>query len=75
MSWCLVLLLQSSQHRAFSIVGPSTCNGLPLEVGSRLRIMKVCSTDCLRLTCIAVAGLGASSSRFLEGALYRFLNE
>jgi len=32
MSWCLVLLLQSSQHRAFSIVGPSTWNGVPLEV-------------------------------------------
>jgi len=37
--------------------------------------MKVCSTGCLRLICIAVAGLGAPLSRFLEGAPYKFLNE
>jgi len=30
---------------------------------------------CLRLICIAVAGLGAPLSRFLEGAPYKFLNE
>src|SRR6218665_870975 len=63
------------QRRAFSIVGPSTWNGLPLEIRILPKIMKVRFAGCLRLICIAVAGLGATLSRFLEGAPYKFLNE
>ena len=37
--------------------------------------MKVRFAGCLRLICIAVAGLGAPLSRFLEGAPYKFLND
>ena len=37
--------------------------------------MKVRFAGCLRLICIAVAGLGAPLSRFLEEAPYKFLNE
>ena len=40
-----------------------------------LKIMKVRFAGCLRLICIAVAGLGAPLSRFLEEAPYKFLNE
>ena len=40
-----------------------------------MKIMKVRFAGCLRLICIAVAGLGAPLSRFLEGATYKFLNE
>ena len=53
------------QRRAFSIVGPSTWNGLPLE-------MKVRFAGYSRLICIAVVGLGAPLSRFLEGVPYKF---
>src|SRR6218665_158804 len=42
---------------------------------SCLKIMKVRFAGCLRLICIAVAGLGAPLSRFLEGTPYKFLNE
>src|SRR6218665_3287460 len=42
---------------------------------SCLKIMKVRVAGCLRLICIAVVGLGAPQSRFLEGAPYKFLNE
>jgi len=39
---------------------------------SALWMMKVCSTGCLGLICIAVAGLGAPLNRFLDGAPYKF---
>src|SRR6218665_146948 len=47
----------------------------PRKTVSCLKIMKVRFAGCLRLICIAVVGLGASLSRFLEGAPYKFLNE
>src|SRR6218665_1169657 len=47
----------------------------PWKSVSCLKIMKVRFGGCLRLICIAVAGLGAPLSRFLEGAPYKFLNE
>ena len=40
-----------------------------------IKIMKVRSAGCLRLICIAVAGLGTPLSRLIEGAPYKFLNE
>src|SRR6218665_1793725 len=63
------------QRRTFSIVGPSTWNELPLEIRLLPKKMKVRFAGCLRLICIAVAGLWAPLSRFLEGAPYTFLNE
>src|SRR6218665_1602634 len=58
------------QRRAFSIVGPS-----PWKSVSCLKTTKVGFAGCLRLICIAVVGLGAPLSRFLEGAPYKFLKE
>src|SRR6218665_2394339 len=47
----------------------------PWKSVSCLKIMKVRFAGCLRLLiCIAVAGLGAPLSRFLEGAPYKFFN-
>src|SRR6218665_1626422 len=63
------------QRRELSIVGSSTWNGLPLEIRVLPKIMKVRFAGCFRQICIAVAGLGAPLSRFLEGAPYKFLNE
>ena len=62
------------QNGAFSIVGPSTWNALPLEI-RLLPKNKVRFAGCLKLICIAVIGLGAPLRRFLEGAPYKFLNE
>ena len=47
----------------------------PWKSVSCLKIMKARFAGCLRLICIAVAGLVAPLSRFLEGAPYKFLNE
>src|SRR6218665_1513890 len=63
------------QRPAFSIVGPSTWNGLPLEIRILPKNNESAFAGCLRLICIAVAGLGAPLSRFLEGAPYKFFNE
>ena len=64
------------QRRAFSIVGPSTWNGgLPLEIRLLPKNNESAFCRLLRLICIAVVGLGAPLSRFLEGAPYKFLNE
>ena len=41
----------------------------------KLRILKERSAGCLKLICIAVVGLGAPLSRFLEGEPYIFLTE
>src|SRR6218665_1028476 len=71
--WCLVLKLQlgSVAHSPFSAPPPGMDS--PWKSISCLKIMKVRFAGCLRL--IAVAGLGAPLSRFLEGAPYKFLNE
>src|SRR6218665_2611819 len=68
------------QRRAFSIfplLVPPPGMGMdsPWKYVSCLKIMKVHFAGCLRLICIAVVGLGAPLSRFLEGAPYKFLNE
>ena len=57
------------------IVGPSTWNGLPLEIHLLPKNNESAFAGCLRLICIAVVGLVAPLSRFLEGASYKFLNE
>ena len=46
------------QRRAFSIVGPYTWNGLPLEIRILPKNNESVFAGCLRLICIAVAGLG-----------------
>ena len=61
---------------AFSIVGPSTWNGVPLEVhllpkNNESVFCRLLETDLYRRDW---AG-GAPLSRFLEGVLYKFLNE
>src|SRR6218665_1889704 len=64
------------QRRAFSIVGLSTWNGLPLEIrilpkNNESAFCRLFKTD---LYCRGWAG-GASLSRFLEEVPYKFLNE
>src|SRR6218665_3221177 len=64
---------ETRQSRAFSIVGPSTWNGLPLEI--RLLSKNSESAFCRLLTKIDLyrrGWVGAPLSRFLEGAPYRF---
>ena len=63
------------QNRAFSVLGPSTWNGLPLEL--RLLPRSIPSVFLvLKPLSFAALGLGAPLSRFLEEALYKCpLNE
>src|SRR6218665_690037 len=63
------------QCRTFSIVGPTPGMDSPWKSASCLKIMILRFAGCLRLICIAVVGLGAPLSRFLEGAPHKFLNE
>src|SRR6218665_1503765 len=72
--WCLVLKLQLSIAHS-PLLAPPPGMDSPWKSVSCLRIMKLRFAGCLRLICIAVAGLGAPLSRFLEGAPYKFLNE
>src|SRR6218665_2604656 len=74
-SWCLMLLLQPGSAKHSPLLVPLHGMDSPWKFASCLRIMKVCSTGCLRLTCIAMAGLRAPLSRYLEVSLYKFLNE
>ena len=67
--WCLVLKLQlGSVTHSPLLVRPPGMNS-PWKSISCLKIMKVRFAGCLRLICIAVVGLGAPLSRFLEGRL------
>src|SRR6218665_1429951 len=67
--WCLVLKLQlhvgSVAHSPLLVPPPGIDS--PRKSVSCLKIMKVRFAVCLRLICIAVVGLGAPLSRFLEG--------
>ena len=58
------------QSRSFSVVGPTTWNGLPLD----LRHLPNCSQfhQLLKTAFSAWPGSGAPLSRDLEGALYKF---
>ena len=59
--WCLVLLLKldSVAHSPMlDFVGPSNWNGLPLEIDSCLKLMKVRFAGCLRLICRLSPWLG-----------------
>ena len=59
-------------HRAFSVIGPSTWNELPLI--QRLLPRNNVSSFCkpLKTFSLTVAGLRAPLSRFLEGTLYKY---
>ena len=72
----LVLLLQLGSLARFPMLALHL-NLAPKEVlpPACLRIMKTRSASGLRLICFAVAGMGASLNRFLEGAPSKFLNE
>ena len=70
-----MLLLQPGSAKHSPLLVPLHGMDSPWKFTSCLRIMKVCSTGCLRLICITVAGLVAPLNRFVEGALYKFLNE
>jgi len=73
-----MLLLQlgtSRQRPAFSIFGPSTWNELPLKKRLQPKNNENVFYRLLKLFYIAVVGLGAPLSRFLEGVPYKFLNE
>ena len=73
--WCLVLKLQLGSVAHSPLLAPPPGMDPPWKSVSCLKIMKVRFAGCLRLICIAGAGLGAPLSRFLEGAPYKFLNE
>ena len=78
--WCLVLKLQLGSVTHSPLLAPPPGMDSPWKFVSCLKILKVCFAGCLRLICItvaglAVAGLGAPLSRFLEGTPYKFLNE
>src|SRR6218665_3084839 len=74
-NWCLVLKLQPGSVAHSPLLVPPPGMDSPWKSVSCLKIMKVRFAGCLRLICIAVDGLGAPLSRFLEGASYKFLNE
>jgi len=61
----------TKQIRAFSVVGPSTWNGLPSELRIFDRILSPAFFLTLRLLCLTVLALGALLSSFLEEALYK----
>jgi|SRR6218665_2182402 len=69
------LLLQLGSVAHSPLLVPPARTDLHWKSASCLKIMKMRSAGCLRLICIAVAGLRAPLSRFLEGAPYTFLNE
>ena len=73
--WCLVLKRQLGNVALSPLLVPPPGMDSSWKSVSCLKIMKVRFAGCLRLICIAVAGLGAPLSRFLEGAPYKFLNE
>jgi|SRR6218665_2034879 len=73
--WCLVLLLHLGSVARSPLLVPPPGMHSPWKSTSCLKIMKVHFAGCLRLICIAVAGLRTPLSRFLEGAPYKFLNE
>ena len=62
------------QRRAFSVVGPSVWNSLPLQVRLLPRVDSSVFYKLLKTFCFTVVGLGALLSGFLEEALYKFLN-
>ena len=68
-----ILQLGSVAHSPLLVPPPGMDS--PWKSVSCLKIMKVCFAGCLRLICIAVVGLEAPLSRFLEGAPCKFLNE
>ena len=74
-NWCLVLKLQLGSVAHSPLLVPPPGMDSPWKYVSCLKIMKVRFAGCLRLICIAVAGVGAPLSRFLEEAPYKFLNE
>jgi len=59
-----LVILNSFIFMTFSIVSPSTWNGLSLEVRILPKIVKV---SCLRLILCRRGWAGAPLSRFLEG--------
>src|SRR6218665_3277878 len=61
----------TKQIRAFSVVGPSTWNGLPSELRISNRTTSPAFFLTLRLLCLTVLVLGALLSSFLEEALYK----
>src|SRR6218665_1354515 len=61
----------TKQIRAFSVVGPSTWNGLPSELRIFNRTTSPAFFLTLRLLCLTVLVLGALLSSFLEEALYK----
>src|SRR6218665_2341303 len=61
----------TKQIRAFSVVGPSTWNGLPPELRIFNRTTSSAFFLTLRLLCLTVLVLGALLSSFLEEALYK----
>src|SRR6218665_1166967 len=73
--WCLVLKMQLGSVVHSPLLVPPPGMDSPWKSVSCLKIMKVCFAGCLRLICIAMVGLGAPLSRFLEGAPYKSLNE
>src|SRR6218665_2494231 len=73
--WCLVLKLQLGSVAHSPLLVPPPGMDSPWKSVSCLKIMKVCFAGCLRLICIAMVGLGAPLSRFLEGAPYKFFNK
>src|SRR6218665_2281452 len=73
--WCLVLKLQLGSVTHSPLLALHLEWTFPWKSVSCLKLMKVHFAGCLRLICIAVVGLGAPLSRFLEGAPYKFLNE
>src|SRR6218665_2337 len=73
--WCLVLKLQLGSVAHSPLLAPPPGMDSPWKSVSCPKIMKVRFAGCLRLICIAVTGLGAPLSRFLEVAPYKFLNE
>ena len=74
--WCHVLALPpmpTIQKMAFSIVGPSVWNDLPLNSVLFRVTFPVLFINSSRLSSLAEPGLGASLSSYLEGALYKLI--
>src|SRR6218665_1416574 len=63
------------QRRAFSVVGPSTWNGLPLEIRLLPKSNESAFCTLLKTDLYHRGWAGVPLSRFLEGAPYKFLNE
>jgi len=59
--WVIIIIIIILQSRAFSVVGPLVCNGLPLALRSLPRVFSQKFLQQLKTTLFGRAGVGSAS--------------